>query len=92
MRNAIDISTNLKISLTLSMKSQIESFVNKHNGYVGIYRTEENLIDSIYFYWLRNSSRKNYKWLQQKNIHIFLKNNTPLLKIRLKILLNEMYF
>jgi len=89
---AIDIPANLKISLTLSMKNQITSFVDKHNGYVGIYRTEENLIDSMFFYWLRNSSRKNYKWLHQKNIHIFLKNNAHLLKIRLRILLNEMYF
>ena len=89
MKVNIDLPINLKISLTLSMKKQIESFLDKHDGCISIYQTEDDLLDSLFFYWFYNSSIKKYKWLQQKNIYDFLNRNAPLLKKQLKILLNE---
>lgn len=92
MENVIEIPSNLKISLTLTMKIQIQSFIKKHNGCIDIYETEEDLIDSLFFFWFFNSSKMNYKWQQQKNIFVFLNEHSHLLKKRLEIMLNEMNY
>ncbi|MCK2000628.1 hypothetical protein MZM54_04405 [[Brevibacterium] frigoritolerans] len=89
MKETIEIPVNFKISLTISMKNQIISFMDYHKGYIDIYHSEDDLLDSLFFYWVRNSSRKDYKWIQQKNIIGFLNTYSPLLKNRLKVLLNE---
>ncbi|WP_088363584.1 hypothetical protein [Bacillus cereus] len=89
MKKTIHIPSNLKISLSMSMRNQVKCFLRDHKGNIKIYKTEEDLLDSLFFYWVRNSSRKKYKWLHIKNINEFLNTYVLLLKNRLKTFLNE---
>lgn len=79
------IPKNIKISLKRTINIQTSSFIKKNKGMcLEIYDNEEDLIDSLLIYWFINSTKRNYKWLEQKNLNIFLDSYSPLIRKELK--------
>ncbi|MGF7534940.1 hypothetical protein AAGG74_14815 [Bacillus mexicanus] len=80
-----NIPKNIKISLKKTINIQTSSFIKKNKGMsLEIYENEDDLIDSLLIYWFINSTKRNYKWLEQKNINMFLNSYSPLIRKELK--------
>lgn len=76
-----------KISLTTSMFALTKNFLKSYDWNLSDYDNDEEIINDLYFYWLRMSASKQYAWCKEHN-DSFLSSPFALeMKIKLKSVL-----
>lgn len=66
------LSPSGKKSLTHSMRNLTHGFLESYNWNANAsYNHTEDLINDLYFYWLRNSADKKYFWCKNLDENVF---------------------
>lgn len=80
-----NLSPGKKISLNHSMKSLTKDFIKKYTINLLKERNKEDVLNELYFYWLRNSADKKYAWCNNLNEEVFSEQFANEMKITLYI-------
>lgn len=78
------LSSNEKKSLTHSMRILTNEFLANYNSGGNNFFNLEELLNDLYFYWLRNSAEKNYMWCKESGIDAFSKKFSKEMKTALR--------
>lgn len=67
----LKMSPGVKRSIIFSMKTLIREFLSPYKGNLDTFQTIDDLLNDLYFYWLRQSGENNYIWCNSTNIDVF---------------------
>lgn len=60
-----------RISLTKSIKILTINFLESYEWDTSNFENEEELINDLYFFWLKNSAERKYYWCQEISEEVF---------------------
>lgn len=62
-----ELTSGQKISLTHSINAQTIRFMEHHQKDISNYRSKQDVINDLYFFWLRTCAESNYIWAKNMN-------------------------
>lgn len=65
------LSKKKKISLSHSMRFLTLDFMESYNNQLTTHDNQDEILNDLYFYWLRNSAIKNYLWCEDLGSEAF---------------------
>jgi len=80
-----ELPFNCKISINISLDYLVARFYLSYNGDFALYSSDEQIINDLYFYWIRTSVTNSYLWSQTIDIeHFFSPFFSNPIKIKIK--------
>lgn len=83
---------NQKISIIHSMQTLVRKFLHSYEWDLSLYENDEELLNDVYFYWLRTSASKEYVWCKEYNDLLLSNEFAYEMKAKLKIYLYKILF
>lgn len=83
------LSTKKKISLSRSMRFLTMDFLESYNNQFTTHDNQDEILNDLYFYWLRNSAIKNYLWCDELGSEAFSTGFSNEMKTSIKEILKK---
>lgn len=84
------LSTGDKISLMNSMRILTKDYLKSYQWDISGFRNRRELVNDLYFYWIRHSAEKDYKWCQYSDEVFLSPKFAQEMKKNLRTILDEL--